>query len=123
MKKISTIFVLTLATTFLSACSSGKENDEIPNITLPTSISIDPTELTLEIGESYREVKVSFIPTTADKSLTWTSTDSTIVEVNQLGDIKAIKAGTAKVIATSKVDENVKSELSVTVKRVHFTIS
>lgn len=122
MKKISTIFVLTLATTFLSACSSGKGNDEIPNITLPTSISIDPTELTLEIGESYREVKVSFIPTTADKSLTWTSTDSTIVEVNQLGDIKAIKAGTAKVIATSKVDENVKSELSVTVKRGPLTI-
>lgn len=122
MKKISTIFVLTLATTFLSACSFGKGNDEIPNITLPTSISIDPTELTLEIGESYREVKVSFIPTTADKSLTWTSTDSTIVEVNQLGDIKAIKAGTAKVIATSKVDENVKSELSVTVKRGPLTI-
>lgn len=122
MKIVKKFAITCLALGFLASC--GTNNDDIkPSVIAPTSIMIDPNSIVLEIDQEYRELSVKFVPTTADTSLTWTSLNPEIVEVNQLGDIKALAAGETTVVATSKVDENIKAELSVKVNRGPLTVA
>ena len=62
------------------------------------SITI-PSELTLKIGESYTYSPVIY-ETGASTTLTWTSSNSSVVSVNN-GTIKALSAGTATIACTA----------------------
>lgn len=66
----------------------------------PTSVSVSPSSVTLTEGES-RYLTASVYPTNASQSVSWSSNDSSIVNINSSGKITAIKAGIATITATT----------------------
>ncbi|URZ08380.1 leucine-rich repeat domain-containing protein [Clostridium felsineum] len=67
----------------------------------PNSISINKATDNLKIGDT-DTLKASFSPdNTTNKDLTWTSSNSNIVSVDNSGNIKALANGTASITATS----------------------
>lgn len=68
---------------------------------LLTSIGISPTTLSMTEGET-KKLNVSFNPENAtDKSVSWKSSNTSIVTVDGEGNIKAISAGNANITVTS----------------------
>ena len=84
-----------------------------------------PTQLTIDQGESIalslgKNVTASLTVTaepaaTADKAVTWKSSNAKIVKVDGNGVITAVKAGTAKITATSVRDKKVTKTIEVKV--------
>ena len=75
-----------------------------------TSITI-PSDLTLKIGESYTYSPVIY-ETGAKTTLTWTSSNSSVVSVNN-GTIKALSAGTATITCTASNGVSAKCVVTV----------
>ena len=63
-------------------------------------VKLNYTELTVEKGKIVT-LKSKVYPTTLDQSVTWESSDPTIVKVASNGKIKGVKAGTAIITCTS----------------------
>jgi uncharacterized protein YjdB len=69
---------------------------------VPTSISTSITGTVSRYIGSSETVHVSYLPTNiTDSSLTWTSSDASIVNVSQQGVISAVGLGTATITVTS----------------------
>ncbi len=66
----------------------------------PTSVSISPSSVTLTEGGS-RYLTVTVYPSTASQSVSWSSSNSSVVSISSSGKITAIKAGTATITATT----------------------
>lgn len=65
-----------------------------------SSISLNKTSLTLEIGGT-SSLSVTYMPTNAtDKSTTWKSTDNRVVKVSNTGVVTAVTSGSAAIIAS-----------------------
>lgn len=80
------------------------------------AITLNTKNLTLNVGETYNDLSLSFYPATADnKSVSWQSSNPEIASVDANGRIIAIKAGTSKIVVTSLEDSNIKDECTVTV--------
>ncbi|WP_158970523.1 FG-GAP-like repeat-containing protein [Paraglaciecola sp. L3A3] len=61
-------------------------------------------------------LQVSVLPNNADdKSVTWSSSDTRVAEVNSKGEVKALTAGTVTITASSNVNSSIKAELTLTV--------
>ena len=100
----------------------------------PKDIVISSQEITLKVGES-STIKATVKPEEADGTLTFTTSDSSIVRVDSNGYIKALKTGVAVVTVTSKSDAVFKkcivkvnantepSGANITVKGSVFTIT
>ncbi len=87
--------------------------------TLVTGITVNTKTMDLNVGES-KTVTATVSPAGAtNKSITWTSSDSSIATVNN-GVVKAIKVGTAT-ITVNTVDGNKKDTVVVTVKPIDVT--
>ena len=68
---------------------------------LLTTITLNHTELTLEVGASV-QLEVYTTPENADnKDVVWTSSDENIVKVNETGLVTYVSAGTATITAAS----------------------
>lgn len=79
------------------------------------SIILDKTSVTL-IEDETVTLTASVSPENADdKSLSWSSSDESILQVTSNGNVKALKAGNAKVTVSSN-DGGAKAECKVTVK-------
>lgn len=65
----------------------------------PLSISLDITNLTLPC-QQIKQLTVSYNQENVSKNVTWTTSDDSIVTVNQNGLITALKEGTATITAT-----------------------
>ncbi len=75
-------------------------NEPAPEVIEVTSVSLNKTSLTLEIGES-ETLTATVLPSNAtDKSVTWTSSDKSVVTVIN-GRITAVGAGAATITATT----------------------
>ena len=73
-------------------------NEPAPEVIEVTSVSLNKTSLTLEIGES-ETLTATVLPSNAtDKSVTWTSSDKSVVTVIN-GRITAVGAGAATITA------------------------
>ena len=73
-----------------------------PSIIHVTSVSLNETTLNLETGDRYTLI-ATVLPTDAtDKSLSWSSSDDSIVSVTNKGKITAISAGEATITVTTK---------------------
>lgn len=88
--------------------------DVVENIPI-SNISLDVSTLALKTGEEHQ-----FIPTVEpenalDRTVTWTSSDETIVAVNENGLVTAKSAGTAVITATSNYDKSISISCTVTV--------
>lgn len=64
-----------------------------------SSVTLDKTSLTLEKGESVTLVATVSPSDATDKTVTWSSSDASIVSVDQNGTILARKGGSASVMA------------------------
>lgn len=66
----------------------------------PTSVSVSPSSTTLTEGQS-RYLTATVYPSNANQSVSWSSSNSTVVSVTSSGKITAIKAGVATITATA----------------------
>lgn len=77
------------------------------NTITATELFVNNEKVIMNIGEEY-QLNVTVIPNnTVDKSLTFSSTDETIVTVDSNGLVKAISNGTARIIIKSNSNPNV----------------
>ena len=84
-----------------------------------TSITINKTETTINVGATENLSITEIQPDNAtDKSITWSSDKTDIAEVNNEGVVTAKKPGTAIITATANGGENVTASCSVTVEPV-----
>ena len=77
-------------------------------------IIVDPTELSLKIGESYQIVTKIEPEDATERGVTFKSSDPSVATVDSNGVIKGIKAGTVTITVVSK-DGKVQSTCKVTV--------
>ncbi len=83
------------------------------------TLDIEVLTVTITEGDTYQ---IDFI-TNDDKGLTFTSNDSSIASVNDSGLISSLMEGSTKIVITSKSDENISIEITVTVeKRIAITV-
>jgi len=78
----------------------------------PAVVVLDPETMTLQIGNSYQ---LELMIINSESTVTWESTDSDIVSVDQLGVITAKKGGTAVITVKLLSDPTVKDTCIVTV--------
>ncbi len=80
-----------------------------------TSITLDKETLALEEGKS-ETLKATVLPENASNTkVNWVSSDDKVATVSSLGKVTAVKAGTAKITASSVSNPEVKAECTVTV--------
>ena len=103
----------------------GEDNpgtDEPQNIAV-TSVSLDKTSLTLEIGESYTFIATISPSNATDKSITWASSAPSVAEVSQ-GKVTALSAGMATITAMSANGKSAECVVTITSEaEAYFTAS
>ena len=83
---------------------------------LVSSIALSPTSVTLNPNGTYK-FNVTVSPSNAtNKGVIWSSNDTTVVSVDQNGNIKALKDGMAKIRVTAQDGSGKYAEASVTVE-------
>ncbi|WP_339751680.1 Ig-like domain-containing protein [uncultured Winogradskyella sp.] len=92
----------------------------VTNIVIPLdSVSVNPTDVTLEVGEN-TELVATLVPTnTTDALGTWTSSNNSIATVDENGFVTAISEGQADVTYTSN-NAGLSASSSVTVIDTFF---
>lgn len=103
------------ATITINACDGTNLPSDKGTKTIQVTVTdyqLDKANLSLYIGDSN---KLNIIPTTEEiTSINWTSSDNSIVKVDNNGNIKALKEGKATV--TAKIDDTYELTCSVNVK-------
>lgn len=110
------VFKENISDSLYNECIKTYENGGQSSVA-PTSIDIVTSNTTLSVGEE-RKLTVNVSPSNANKSVIWSSSDSSVVSVSSDGTISALKAGSAIITATSTLDTNVKDNVTFTVKQV-----
>lgn len=104
-----------IATVTINACDGTNLPSDKGTKTIQVTVTdyqLDKTDLSLYIGDND---KLNIIPTTEEiTSINWTSSDNSIVKVDNNGSIKALKEGKATV--TAKIDDTYELTCSVNVK-------
>lgn len=81
-----------------------------------TGVTLNQTSLAMKPGETATLIATVEPSNAKDKSLTWESSDNSIVTVDENGNIKALKAGTATITVTTK-DGGFKATATITVTK------
>ena len=82
-----------------------------------TEISLNATDVTLDkVGDTYSLVASTYPTCANDKTVSWSSSDSSVVSVDDSGNLKALKEGTAVIICRSDENSSVSASCTVTVK-------
>ncbi len=82
-----------------------------------TGITLTPTTNTIKPGDSFVITPTVTPSDAADKSVTWSSNDSSIARVDSTGKVTALKAGTVTITATTN-DGGYKATCTVTVANI-----
>ena len=69
-----------------------------------TSITLNQENIVLTEGDSYTLTSIIKPDNTTNKQVTWSSSDSTIVSVDNYGNIKALKSGEANIVVKTSND-------------------
>ena len=99
-----------------ASCKVTVEKKVVP----VSSVSLNMTELSLEEGEESSLVATVKPNDADDKTVTWKSSDATIVSVNSEGKVSALKAGTATITASAG-DKSASCKVTVEKKVVPVT--
>ena len=87
-----------------------------------TGISLDKTSITLNEGQEQILIPTVNPSNAADKSLNWTSSNTSVATVNAEGKVTAVSKGTATIKAETKDGSGQYASCSVTVKRIVSSI-
>lgn len=87
-----------------------------PNAVLATSIGLNKTSLDMAVGQTDTLIPTITPDNATNKSVKWTSSDSTIATVDNTGKVTSIKAGTATITATTTDSSNLSASCTVNVK-------
>ncbi|MGB8454867.1 MAG: leucine-rich repeat protein [Anaerocolumna sp.] len=89
-------------TTITAVCGSLSASFEVTVGTDIKSISLNKTSLNLYLG-SNKNITVTYNPVNAadDKTVTWVSSDKTVVKVDSKGKVQTVGTGTATITATA----------------------
>ncbi len=80
-----------------------------------SEVLLGKTELVMVKGQSEKLIPTVWPDNASDKSLTWTSSDESVVTVDNDGNVEAVNAGEADVTATTNDGTNLKATCHVTV--------
>lgn len=93
-----------IATSTDGSMVSGSATAVVDTYKEPSSITVSPSEAEMFTGETLT-MTASVLPEDAnDRSVSWISSDPATVSVSQDGTVKAIRAGTAFIIASTVVN-------------------
>ncbi|MGM9858919.1 MAG: Ig-like domain-containing protein [Bacilli bacterium] len=81
------------------------------------NISISPSTATLGIGDS-QALSIVATPTNASKSVTWSTSNSSVATVSSTGVVTGISKGNAIITATSVENDTITSSIEVNVKEL-----
>ncbi len=87
---------------------------------LPTTVSIDKTSLTLTEGDT-EQLSASLAPATAQTNLTWSSSNASVASVSTSGLVKAETPGTAQI--TVKTSNGLSATCNVQVEARFIAVS
>ena len=80
------------------------------------SVTVSPASVTLDPnGTQQLTANVDATPASADKSVTWSSSNSSVVTVSESGLVTAVAQGTATITATSNLDNTKSGTCNITV--------
>ncbi len=90
-----------------------------------TSISVDPSTLTLSVGQTDNLIANVQPPNATDTSVEWTSSDTAVATVDTGGKVTAVGKGTATIKAAAKDGSGIYGECAVTVHEIGtaFTVT
>lgn len=118
LKMKNLLYTLSIVMLFF-ACSDKNNSENNEEIVLKTvsasNIVMAQDALVLELNEAIKLCAIVKPLNTKDKSLEWMSDAPSIVSVDELGNITALKSGRA--IITAKTINNIKASCEVTVKK------
>lgn len=97
--------ILMLFATPISAMADN--NDKISDLTLPQTMSLSETNLTIVKKAPKYQLIATVFPETAKPDVTWKSSDTKVATVDNNGKITAKKVGSCQITATSKYNESV----------------
>ena len=86
------------------------------------SVSLDKTSITLYEGQEQILTPTVNPSNAADKTITWTSSDTSVAKVDEEGKVTAVSKGTATITATANDGSGKYASCSVTVKRLVSSI-
>lgn len=102
---------------------SYNEGSSAPIDTPVNGIEMEKEELTTYTGQTQRIVAAVKPSYAANKNISWSSSDSEVVSVNDEGIITSKKAGTAVITATAEGDTSKYAECTVTVKNAEIQLN
>lgn len=88
--------------------------DETDRVYKADNITLDKTQLSFTVGESFTLTATVTPDNATDKTVTWTTSDANIATVDENGNVTAVGAGTATITATTV--NGLTAECTVTVK-------
>ena len=92
-----------------------------PTSDLCTSISLDKTSAIMNTGETMQLAATVLPADAADKSVTWTSSNTAVATVSSTGLVTALTAGTATISAKTNDGSNLTATCNVTVNNETVT--
>ncbi|MBR4455918.1 MAG: Ig-like domain-containing protein [Solobacterium sp.] len=87
-----------------------------------TEVKLNKTAITLEEESSETLIQTVFPADANDKSVSWSSTNSSVATVDETGKVTAVQAGTANITVTT-TDGSKTATCTVTVKKKTFEIT
>lgn len=111
------VFVLAIAAVFLAAC----KEKVVEEVTKPEPTTIEISLDTYEgnkgvlIGGDKMELSIIATPSDANKTVIWSSADSSIATVSQDGKVTGVKAGKVKIQAVSVLNNAITAEVEIMV--------
>ena len=87
-----------------------------PTNVLVTGVSLNASTVKMYVGQSYQLIHTIKPSNATNKGVTWSSSNTNVVSVDQNGNIKALKDGMAKIRVTAQDGSGKYAEASVTVE-------
>ena len=116
-KVISKVFTEDIVTEIIVKDKSENETKVQINLKLVTKVNLNVQELTLEIGKNQKLTATIEPAEATEKTVKWSSSNPSIVEVDKQGNLRAKAAGEA-IITVSSVQGNKTAQCKVKVKTV-----
>lgn len=102
----------TYVTVYKSGTTTVVDGEPVKTTVYPKSINISNNDITLKVGSTI-SVVATVLPSDANQSLSWTSSNSRVATVDSNGLITAISPGTATIVA--KTVNDITANIKVTV--------